>query len=149
MPNHDWLRSTRQWQDELQCRPKEWYEVSFSSFDTNRGWFDFTGRPTNWSLDDYCHNKETYTNNTCVTHSHQAFEYDMFKKEDLAEYGPHNTTMPFTARNKHYLGVDFKFQGLWTHDEAVAHGVDVGGEVHPEMNSGQLAKAARTLLGLD
>ena len=55
-------------------------------------------------LDSYCHNKETYTNNTCVTHSKQAFEYDMFKKEDLAEYGPHNTTMPFTARNKHHLG---------------------------------------------
>jgi hypothetical protein len=62
------------------------------------------GRPTDWSLDNYCHNKETYTNNTCVTHSKQAFEYDMFKKEDLAEYGPHNTTMPFTARNKHHLG---------------------------------------------
>ena len=108
-----------------------------------------SGRPTNWSLDDYCHNKETYTNNTCVTHSKQAFEYDMFHEEDLAEYGPENTTMPFTARNKHYLGVDFKFQGLWTHAEAMAHGVDVGGEVHPEMSKEQLAKAARALLGLE
>ena len=70
------------------------------------------GRLTNWSLDAYCHNKEAYTNDTSVTHSHRAFEYDTFKKEGLAEHGSHNTTMPFATHNKHYLGVDFKFQGL-------------------------------------
>lgn len=25
-----------------------------------------------------CHNKEAYTNNTCVTHREPPFEYDMF-----------------------------------------------------------------------
>jgi hypothetical protein len=45
--------------------------------------------------------------------------------------------------------VDFKFQGLWSHEEAMTHGVDVGGEVHPEMSKDQLAKAARALLGLE
>jgi hypothetical protein len=34
-----------------------------------------SGRPVDWSLDDYCHNKETYTNNTCVTHTHQARQF--------------------------------------------------------------------------
>ena len=56
--------------------------------------------------------------------------------------------MPFTARNQNYLGVTFKFQGLWSHEEAMAHGVDLGGEVHPEMTKGTVEAAARALLGL-
>ena len=107
------------------------------------------GRPVDWALDRFCQNKETYTNNTCVTHTHQAFEYDMFSAADLAEYGPHNSTFPFTARNKFYSSQKFEFQGMWGHGEAMANGVDVGGEVHPEMGKAQLEDAARALLGLD
>ena len=105
-------------------------------------------RPVDWALDRFCHNKETYTNNTCITHTHPAFEYDMFRKEDLAEFGPHNTTMPFTARNKFYSSAKFQFQGLWSHEEAMAHGVDVGGEVHEEMSKEELEGLARLLLGV-
>ena len=71
----------------------------------------------------------------------------MFRKDDLAEFGPHNTTMPFTARNKFYSSAKFDFHG-WSHAEARAHGVDVGGEVHPEMGKEQLEATARLLLGL-
>ena len=49
---------------------------------------------------------------------------------------------------RHYIGVEFNFQGLWNHSAAVAHGVDVGGEVHPEMARHDLEARARTLLGL-
>eukprot|EP01046_Picozoa_sp_COSAG06_P036187 COSAG06_NODE_3966_length_4712_cov_3.146976_1_plen_57_part_00 len=31
------------------------------------------------------------------------------------------------SRNKFYSSQEFKFQGLWNHEEAIAHGVDVGG----------------------
>ena len=31
------------------------------------------------------------------------------------------------SRNKFYSSQEFKFQGLWSHEEAIAHGVDVGG----------------------
>jgi hypothetical protein len=65
-----------------------------------------------------CHNREVYTNNTCVTHREQAFEFDMFNADDLAEYGPSNTTMPFTAHNQAYLGIEFEFGG-WNHTEAM------------------------------
>eukprot|EP01052_Picozoa_sp_SAG31_P004018 SAG31_NODE_161_length_21899_cov_16.832844_18_plen_182_part_00 len=104
------------------------------------------GRPTNWTLDRYCHNKEVYTNNTCVTHTKQAFEYDMFREDDLAEYGPTNTTMPFTARNEFHSSATFSFGPGWNHSDATAHGVDVGGSVHPEMDRDELARRARVLL---
>ncbi len=108
------------------------------------------GRQVDWALDQYCHNKETYTNKTSfnLETNIPAFEYDMFRKDDLATFGPHNTTMPFTARNKFYSSAKFLFQGLWTHEEAMAHGVDVGGEVHAEMSKEQLEAAARLWLGL-
>ena len=32
------------------------------------------------------------------------------------------------SRNKFYSSQEFKFQGLWSHEEAIAHGVDVGGK---------------------
>jgi hypothetical protein len=88
-----------------------------------------------------------YTNNTCVTHRQQAFEFDMFRAADLAANGPHNTTMPYTARNQAYLGIEFQFGG-WNHTQATTHGVDVGGSVHPEMERPAVAMAARRLLGL-
>ena len=95
-----------------------------------------------------CHNREVFTNNTCVTHNEQPFEYDMFDAADLAAFGPRNTSMPYTARNKHYLGVDFRFGPGWNHSEAVAHGVDSGGEVHAEMAVSDVERHARLLLRL-
>ena len=95
-----------------------------------------------------CHNREVYTNNTCITHSKQPFEYDMFDKHDLALSGPSNTTMPYTARNRHYLGVEYRFQGLWDLEQAKARGVDVGSVVYPEMSPQGVEVAARALLGL-
>lgn len=41
-----------------------------------------------------CRNLETFTNNTCLSHREQPFEYDMFNFTDLELFGPGNTTMP-------------------------------------------------------
>ena len=95
-----------------------------------------------------CHNLEVYTNNTCVTHSEQPFEFDMFKAWDLKEHGPRNTTMPYTARNQHYIGIPFEFHGIWNHSEAMLHGVDVGGAVRPEMTVHEVEAATRRWLEL-
>ena len=95
-----------------------------------------------------CHNREVFTNNTCVTHRFQPAEYDMFNATDLHAMGPHDTTMPFTANNKYYLGVPYSFQSTWNLSQAQAHGVDVGSEVFPEMTPTELSNAARQLLGL-
>ena len=56
--------------------------------------------------------------------------------------------MPYTANNKYYLGVPYRFQGTWNLTEAQAHGVDVGSRVFPEMSPTELSNAARQLLGL-
>ena len=47
-PDHNWLKSTRQLQNALQCKPKQWHEVSFPSFDTATGWFDFKQEAVPW-----------------------------------------------------------------------------------------------------
>jgi hypothetical protein len=96
----------------------------------------------------FCRNRETYTNNTCVSHTKGPFEFDMFDAEDLQANGPHNTTMPYTANNAAYLGVPWSFGPGWNHATAERHGVDVGGTVHPEMSKVELELAARALLGL-
>ena len=83
-----------------------------------------------------------------MSHRFGPFEFDMFDAADLATNGPHDTTMPYTARNTHYLGLPFSFGPGWDHSAAMAHGVDVGGSVHPEMSKGELEIAARALLGL-
>jgi len=95
-----------------------------------------------------CHNKETFTNNTCVTHKFQPFEFDMFNETDLAKFGPLDTTMPYTARNTHYMGSPYMFAGQWNLSTAQLHGVDVGSEVHPEMNPTNLESLARQFLHL-
>lgn len=95
-----------------------------------------------------CHNREVFTNNTCLSHSFAPAEYDMFNATDLALRGPRDTTMPYTANNKYYLGLKYTFAGQWNLSTAQAHGVDVGSEVFPEMSPAQLSAAARQLLGL-
>lgn len=95
-----------------------------------------------------CRNREVFTNNTCITHRFQPSEYDMFNATDLDLMGPEDTTMPFTARNKYYLGIPYQFAGQWNLSEAQAHGVDRGSEVFPEMNPSDLEKAVRKLLSL-
>ena len=41
-----------------------------------------------------CHNREVFTNNTCLSHKQQPFEYDMFNFTDLQLFGTGNTTIP-------------------------------------------------------
>ena len=41
-----------------------------------------------------CHNREVFTNNTCLSHKQQPFEYDMFNLTDLQLFGAGNTTIP-------------------------------------------------------
>ena len=72
----------------------------------------------------------------------------MFNATDLALRGPRDTTMPYTANNKYYLGLEYSFAGQWNLSTAQAHGVDVGSEVFHEMSPKQLSVAARELLGL-
>ena len=72
----------------------------------------------------------------------------MFNATNLALRGPRDTTMPYTANNKYYLGLKYTFAGQWNLSTAQAHGVHVGSEVSPEMPPAQLSAAARELLGL-
>jgi len=71
----------------------------------------------------------------------------MFNAADLAKNGPHETTMPYTARNTHFLAQEYNFHG-WDLKTAQAHGVDVGSTVHKEPAVAEVEKMARAWLQL-
>lgn len=97
----------------------------------------------------FCRNRETFTNNTVISHGRQPLEFDMFSADDLKTHGPRNTTMPFTAYNTYRLGVPYAFGPLgWDLSSAQSHGIDLGSTVSPEPMVSETETMARQWLGL-
>jgi len=52
-----------------------------------------------------CHNREVFTNNTCVSHRFQPSEYDMFNASDLAVRGQYTASRHILQCIAYSMGV--------------------------------------------